>query len=542
MKTFGIIAFIYLQCMFLFAQNNEENNKLKIGKVSTIEGWSVVDEIIGKDEAGTYVLAVKMSMSKAIISHTIMLYDNNMNMKQIRILEFGKNFDNYILQSINLLNGKLYVYSTKFDAALDSKTLFVQTLDKKTFNISKREKVVTIDYSETVNHSYDIDYKILEPIRLYGRSQMTTFQFEYSADSSKFLIYYNLAYKTKKNEKFGVLVFNQSLDKLWEKTVTLPYYDDNFNIENYSISNSGKVYFSSKLFYSLGQKKTLLHEKKKKPNYDTYIHEISNYGVKEYKVEYEDKFLGHLQFAFVDNKVLIAGSYSFTSHSKLSGILWGELTNNGSDISLRHKRLPLEFYCPYTSEYEKCVKDKSKYFDKKTLGIGEFTTKSLHIGSNGDLYLIGESVPYWPSNFVGIHGVVIFKIDRERKFSWVKFIPRLEFSSGWDYFSGYVPTFKNDKFYLFYNDNIENVNKEFTETPKALTKIGLGTKCCPVVTSNFVLTTIDSNGDSNKIILLNTVETETMLWPKSSHQVTNDEVIFYFRGVDKERILKYKIK
>lgn len=127
--------------------------------------------------------------------------------------------------------GNLYQFSTLKDNKIKKTFLLVQTVNLSTMQPNKDiKKISTIDYSD------------------HSRWNNGDFQVIASKDSSKILVVSVLPYDKDEPEMFGIDVYNENMELLWNKKVKLPYADNLFDLSKFIVSNSGGVYVLGKLY------------------------------------------------------------------------------------------------------------------------------------------------------------------------------------------------------------------------------------------------------------------------------------------------------
>lgn len=152
-------------------------------------------------------------------------------------------------------------------------------------------------------------------------------------DTSKILVYYQLPYEKKENEKFGFHVFDNDMNLLWTKNVVLPYEDKLFGVTDYKIDKKGNVHLLSILYKEKAKTK-----RAGKPNYSYKILSYTDEGknVKEYDVTIKDKFFTDMQLAISDNYDLIcAGFYSDLGTFSIKGSYFLRIDSESKQIKTK---------------------------------------------------------------------------------------------------------------------------------------------------------------------------------------------------------------
>ena len=174
------------------AQYAEEKPEVLWGKEFKASKRSTLEDIVGYDESGIYAINSKIvNFITGKKKYTLQRFDRNMNLAQS--VEFEQEHQGHDLdyEFILHLNQRLFLFTSSTDRNKNLKALYTQELNKKTLvPISTPNKVAETEYT------------------FLTKSNTGNFNWEISSDSSKVLIYYNLAHKLSKTEKYALQVLD----------------------------------------------------------------------------------------------------------------------------------------------------------------------------------------------------------------------------------------------------------------------------------------------------------------------------------------------
>ncbi|WP_375561759.1 hypothetical protein ACE193_04185 [Bernardetia sp. OM2101] len=535
MKSFSFILFFIVFLSYFsvshstFGQiNNNPYADIKMGKEYPISRRGQIGSIVGYDDTGFYLLKYE---TKGLfkVENYIERYDNKLNQIKSEKLELE---DDYTLVKISQFNGKLYFFSQFLDKKSKEKTLFVQQIDNQSLKFKGEKKQIA-------------------QISFEGKSKFNSgsFGFSVARDTSKVLVYYQLPYEKKENEKFGFHVFDKDMNLLWTKNVTLPYEDKLFGVTDYKIDKKGNVHLLSILYKEKAKTK-----RAGKPNYSykvlSYIEEGKT--LKEYDVIVKDKFLTDMQLAIADNSDLIcAGFYSNVGTFSIEGSYFLTIDDESKQIKTKSfKEFGLDFITEDMTEKQK-KKTKKKADKGKDVELYEYDLDNIIIKDNGGAVLVGEQfyirestirttgangqVSSRTTYYYNYHDIIVISISPAGQIEWAHKIPKRQTTvDDGGYYSSYTLAVVGDKLQFVFNDNARNI---YDKTIKEGKVYRFSYKNIAVA-----LNTVDSNGKQDRTSLLNTPKKEEIVRPKVSVQVSKNEMILFAKRKKTYQFIKITFK
>ncbi len=535
MKLYNYILFYafafscFLLSTSLFAQiNNNPYATIKMGKEYSISRGGEIGSIVGYDETGFYLLKYERKGFFRVENY-LEHYDNNLNQLKSEKLELE---DDYSLVRISQFDGKLYLFSELLDKKSKEKTLFVQQVDNQSLKYKGAKKQ-------------------LAQISFEGKSRFNSgsFGFSVARDTSKILIYYQLPYEKKENERFGFHVFDNNMNLLWTKEVTLPYEDKLFGVTDYKIDKQGNVHLLSILYKEKARTK-----RAGKPNYSYKILSYLEEGktVKEYNVQVKDKFFTDMQLAIADNYDLIcAGFYSDVGTFSIKGSYFLTIDNESKQIKTKSfKEFGLDFITQDMTE-RKQKKTKKRAAKGKDVELYEYDLHDIIIKDNGGAVLVGEQfyirestirttgangqVSTRTNYYYNYHDIIAISISPAGEIEWAHKIPKRQTTTNdGGYYSSYALAVVGDKLQFVFNDNARNI---YDKTIKEGKVYSFSYKNLAVA-----LNTVDANGKQDRTSLLNTPKKDEIVRPKVSLQVSKNEMILFAKRKKKYQFIKITFK
>ncbi len=512
--------------------------QMKSDKVTIQQGPEYKDmrkarlaDIVAYDETGFYTLKfVNKGLygfnSEVYIEH----FDNDLKLTKSVKLDLSVKRDERHYQGMVYINNDLYFFTSYQDRKQKKLSMYVQTIDKQTL-IPNNDmlKISEIDYTGYKN---------------YNAGQ---YDFKISRDSSKILVYYNLPYNKKGNNKFGYHVFDNVFNELWHQDIELPYEDELFDIERFRVSNDGDVYLLGLMFNEKRKAK-----RKGKPNYKYHVIAYLDKGqtVKEYPVEVEGKFLTDMQIAVTDDKdIICAGFYSDNGSFSIKGSYYLKISGEDKNLlSESYKDFGVDFLTQnLTQRQSNKVEKRAK--KGKNVELFSYDLDNLILRDDGGVVLIGEqyyikivtTTTTAPSGSTTTketyhyyyNDIIAVNISPEGEIDWAKKIPKRQHTvNDGGYFSSYALAVINGKLYFIYNDNPENLaySGEGRVKPLILKR------------SIVVLAELNAAGTLTKEALFSKSDVGTICRPKVCEQVSDKEIILFGQRGKHKRFTKIDFK
>lgn len=517
------ILFLTLSMLSSFGQNTSNKVNILWGEKQKESKRSTLSDIIGHDETGIYAIQQKRKGLYGLYTETSLEhYNNKMNRTKsvrldLRAQNKEKDFEFMVHQ-----NDEIYVFSSFKNQKLKQKFLFIQSINKETLQANNDLKKITeVDYSKSSKYNSG------------------NFNYETSRDSSKILIHYNSPYKKGQNEKFGFHIFDNTMNELWAKKVTLPYKEELFEIKDYKIDNQGNIHILGRIFKDKRREK-----RKGKPNYKYQILSYYNNGntVKEYPIKIEGKFLTDMQIAIDDKQNLIcAGFYSSENTYTIKGSYFLEVDRETKEIKTKNfNEFEIDFITQNMSK-RKTKKTKKKASEGKNVELYKYNLDNIIIKDTGGAVLIGEQYfintstsmsdgKMYTNYHYHYNDIMVINISSEGKIEWAEKIPKKQVSiNDGGFFSSYALSVIKDKLYFVFNDHPKN--RSYTGQEKLYT-YNKPSK------SEVVLVTLNHKGEQTKETLFSVKEKNIISRPSVCEQISENEMILFGQKKKTQRLAK----
>jgi len=493
----SLILFIFIS-FFASGQQIEVN----WGPVTKADDRSQPDKIIGKDATGFYILKYG---KHAIIEK----YSNDLQLvfsKELVVyVEKNKKAD---FENIYLLKDKIILFSSYYDKQNNRKNLFASYVSKDGIVDLKLYQVAFFENQE--------------------KGKDISFDISLANDSSRILIFSDLREKGKDKERFHYKIIDETFHEYIQTYIELPYQGANVAITDYQVDINNNIH----MLYWLNLKKesktgSVSENESLASNY--YL--MSFYGqtkeTKIYDLRVGDNVISGIDMVLdAENKYLyIPGFYSEKSENAIKGTFITKIDiANKNVVYDKERALSTEFLALFYKNPERA--------NHKTKDLYNYDTRFIYVTNEGELFSVSEQYYVYTTSYyvptqtggyyVTVHHyvynhLIALKYNAEGDLAWTAKVPKYQYTTNDGGFYSSVATFGyNGKIFMIYNDNPKNgADIEATSVMSSPLK------------SQSVIVSIDKDGKIEKNILFKEQDRESILRPKFTIQLSNNEVVIY---------------
>ena len=505
LKSFTIRCFVMAAVLFMAVPASfGQTANVMWGPVHKEPKRSATVKIIGSDKTGFYTLRHDYSGVSLfnLFGQKIFLerYDNSNKMvfsKELNVPTPVKSKNKYNFESIYYLQGQLIMFASFMDKEAGENTAF----------------------ATRVSSTGEVDQHLVEVASFSDvkKKNPGDFGFTISNDSSKILVFQNLPFERRLNEKFQFKVMDNQLNTVFSKAVTLPQLDKDTWIGDYRVDNDGNVY----LMASMNKSKEERNYKEQKYNTKVFGY-FTDGQSKEYDIKIPNKFLTEMTFS-LDKKrdLIIAGFFADDRRLRSSGTFFLRLDHESKKvISQGVKDFSKEFLEMFMS------KTKAK---SENAGIANMSLDKLIVREDGGAVLVAEQaytyVVYSQTKYGTTriyhyinNDIVFVNINPDGTIQWVSRVPKKQHTvNDGAAYSSYSVSVMQDKIYLIYNDHVKNISKE---DPKKFKQMRKPQKAVTM------LVAMDNTGKFERKALFPARDHKTIVRP-SFYLQGDDNVIIY---------------
>ena len=460
-----------------------------------------------------YAAAYTFGLAKVTATASLEKYDGKMN----EVFDKGINspVKDLSVRDVMWCKDKFVLITSKFDKNAKTNTVYGNFMDN---DGTVQPNAVT-----------------LMKLEVEAKHGTGSFYFRISDDSTKVLVYANPPYDKDGNQKFAFSVYNTSLEKQWEKVVTLPYKDKMIDIYNEIISNNGDVYLLVKKYDGEAPKQAKRNENGKEANYKFMVLAYTNQGndYKEYTFDLSGKFVVDPTFK-LDPKgnLAFAGFYTDKLGGSEKGIFYSTIDALTKEVKASSTK---EFTTEMIEAFGKNRMERKK--NGNDAGLRNFVFRKFLLKDDGGAVLLAENYYVVEITTTDKYGtrttyqyhyndILAIGVNSSGSIDWFTRIPKMQVCQGIPLLSfGFSPLVAGDKVYLLYNDNKKNLAGDTKGKAKGFTGAGIAQ-----------VAIIDSKGGVTKKELFDAKDMKTQLQVQLSRQVTPNSMVVYMQKGKNYRI------
>lgn len=417
------------------------------------------------------------------------------------------------------IKNNFYLFSAFQNEQHKKHYLFVQTLNKETLEAENNmTKIGEIDYSG---------------ISKYNN---TYFHHEFSPDSSKILVYYNVVNKKNENLKYGMYVYSAKMELIWQAENVIPNITEGvFSYQKFRIDNDGNVYLKGTNYTTLDNYYESAKFKDRGffskdtyyadcPNYTTQLYKFSANGQKQdfINLSIPGKFIRSLTFVPEKNgKILCAGVYSDPGKISAKGTFIFMIDFSSKKITnLEAKEFGIELI--EMGFDEKQIKQFRRDIDnKEEWDPFDYVISDVKTNDKGEKYFVAEQfikgtkveksgnmIVY--KTIFNYNDLFVTRIGRDNKIARIDKINKRQYILNTCQFSSYTLMEEGGNLYFMF--------KEFLKKDTMLKNLEEG---------NGYIVKLDAAGNQKRSIFQQIEgEEKPMIVPETGIQVSDNELIY----------------
>ena len=401
-------------------------------------------DLLGTINDKVYIYKSKM-MPLGVEKHEIFQYDPNTLVvaKEAKLEIKRKN-----LERIVIFSNKILIFQSEKESRTGTQTVWYDIYDAQSLMLKQGNiELVQIEYKKGLF------------------SKLNSFTIIMSEDESKLAIYYDLPYEKGKPEKFGIVVYDENMTKLYANQTELPVQDELMTLGIPHISNDGKFYMSSREVTEkglFGIPKNVKH----------HIYHVKETGeLIDNQIVLQDKYIYEYTYHTNDKgELILTGLYGEAKRTGVNGGFYIRLNKDNAGVaSADYTSFPDEFITAGWSDREKKKADKRKDKGKGGPSLYNYDIRAMVTLDNGGAVFVAEQYYVVVTSYTDANGntrytyhyyyndVIILKLNGEGKFEWYAKLPKYQHSTNDNgYYSSFAFHASKEKLYFMYNDNMKN--------------------------------------------------------------------------------------
>ena len=525
MKKFIVILIIIVSILNVNAQTKTNKATVKFGPEIKVEAAKTLDRIVfATPDQYLYIGNELISLS----NKTNIILANagrDLRFRNILPLTFQGVGD---IEELNFLDiceikGNIYVFAIIKDKKEKTVSLYMLTLDQEELVASAPRKLGVINYDFT------------------RYANVRNFELTISQDSSKILVFYPAPYKKGMPERFGAMVFDENMNRIWANEFQLPYPDDYFSVNKIFVGNNGQIFMNCTKYD--GNKNAFAERNPKNYHFVLLATDANGQEIKEINIDLKDKYVNDMIAASLHNNDIVC--IGFTSPKSLSSKIDGFFNAIIDHNSLDLKQIDQQLFEPsfiaegYSASKTKSIETKT---DKgKELTLENFYFNDIVVMNDGSVVAFSEQINKNNDKDYIYHydDIIIINYKSNGDLNYIVKIPKRQHLNGIiKSLISYTYSIVNDKIYVLFNDNINNLATPNPTPPKVFTNY-------PSTSTNnwaVALCTIDGKGNLSKELLFSFKEVDKFyFFPTKSKVMPNKNIALYLVKVPTLGYQRYKL-
>ena len=459
MKRSFLISFLFL---FFSCQIFSQDFNYEVSKPYRVIDASTKDYFYHDGE----IMAVKFDKKRTYIQK----WDAG-SMEELSRNEYKDFPSGFVLESIQEINKKYYLFYSVWNKSKKTEQLFARTIDFENGEFAGKGKLV-FRVKGKVTHGGSGAFGWAMERKGYSDK----FLIDKSFDETKVLIRYRRK-PEKKNDDInydviGFNVYSDDLEELSRKEIKMPYTEAKMNNLDYSIDSKGNVYVLAMIYKDDTQK---LKTKSGSINYRFEILriDVDSKEINKTKVKSSSQlsFYNLSLFNQANDQMVCAGFFSKSKNSyKADGIMIFKVDENGTFAEPRTYDIPKEILDRHLSKKTK-KKNKKKNKEEENSGYRGLRIRKIVVDEDGSMTILAEQF-YILSHTSFSDGksrttysyhynyILATKIDENGALAWINDLPKIQTGRSGRGGMSFEYFYNNENHYCMFLDNINNLGRK----------------------------------------------------------------------------------
>jgi hypothetical protein len=393
--------------------------------------------------------------------------------------------------------------------------------------------------------------QLVSSMDIADKRQKGTFEVRISPDEAYVLIMESLPNEKDAPERFGLKVYDRGMNLVWNKSVELPYRDNEFSMQGIHVTDDGSVMIIGLKYAENREAKEL-----KKDGKATYVHHMLIYHAdggtpEDHAIDIPDKFLQDLTLNIgTDGDILCGGLYGKKGSFTASGAYFLRMDRTTKKIvHASYKEFDQDFITAFMTEKEEAKASKQADKEGEDIELYSYELRDIIRRNDGGAVMVAEQYrklvvercktdanglrDCTTSAYYHYYDIIVVSIDPQGMIAWAAKVPKRQWSVDDNgRYSSYALVVKQENIYLMFNDSGKNLALLPGDKIEYF-KIGqdVRTRSDRLVT----LATINADGKVFREALLPLDKRDAVMLPKKCVQVGDDRLFIYAEWKDKHR-------
>jgi len=432
------------------------------------------------------------------------------------------------IEELNFLDicdvkGNIYVFAIINDKKDKTMSLYKLTLDPEELVASTPQKLGVVNYDFT------------------RATNVKKFELTLSPDSSKILIFYPAPYKKGMPERFGAMVFDENMNRIWANEFQLPYPDDYFKVNKFFVGNNGQIFMNCTKYK--GNQNAFATQNPNNYQFILLATDPNGQEIKEIDIDIKDKYVSDMVAASLPNNDIVCIGYTSPKSlsNKIDGFFYAVIDYNTLELKKISQQLFEPRFIAKGLSDSKTKTLETQAAKGQELTLENFYFKDIVVKNDGSVIAFSEQIN--KNNDVDyiyhFDDIIIINYQPSGELNYIVKIPkRQHLNSGDKSLLSYIYSIVDNKIYVLFNDNINNLVTPNPIPPKVFTNMP------QLATGNWgvALCTIDDNGHLSKELLFSYNEIDKFYFlPTKSKVMPDKNIALLLTKTPSVGYLRYKL-
>ncbi len=360
------------------------------------------------------------------------------------------------------------------------------------------------------------------------------FGYEFSRDSSRFLIYTRAGASRRDPRNLGFNVYDRDFNLLWSESVTLPYYEQQFEVSDVVVDNGGNTYVLGKLY---PKNRRVRWRSQQLFEYRVIAFRNNGQESEEYSIAVKNRYISdiHLEIA-PDGDLICAGFYSDRNTLSARGTFY--LTINAATKEMVRSSFydfSVDFLTLNMTEGQE-RRQRRRAANGKNVELYQYDIRDLIPRGDGGVVLTAEQFymqsvstadprTSMPITTILYHHntILVVSIGPDGEIEWATKIPKSQKASiDQAHFASYGLMITDQKLYFIYNDHRKNIEEQRVNR---LRNFSLDDR-----TGIVAIASVDPSGKVEREKLMPNADLETLTRPRLCTQISPNEMFLIGRN------------
>lgn len=449
-RSFAIAALL-LPLAPLSAQNKTDRAAVEWGMDMEDNKDGAFEEVVGYTDDHVYMtvqLKKETFIRKMDTSHRVVY-------QKLLPLTIDKN--EHSLKNVVVFGDQLLVFTTFFDKTNKTIATYMRSFSEVDMKpIGRLQKLSSMDVESRRNRGfYDV---VVSP----GKKTVLVSQL--------------LPFEKGASEKFELKVYSADMSPLWERSVSLPYPDEEFSVEQFRVADDGTVFMIGVKYAEKREARDLKKDGKAAYEYHLLVFNGDGSPVEDHAMVVGDKFFQDLSLNIgSEGDILCGGLYGNKGSFAISGTFFLRLDRITKVIvHSSYKEFEKDFITAYMTEKEEAKATRKAERKGEELELSNYELRDIIRRTDGGVVMVAEQYRFYITSVTTMdangrtstrtiynyeyNDIIVVNVDPNGNIAWAAKVPKRQHSTNdGGRYSSYALLVKEDHIHLLFNDNGKNL-------------------------------------------------------------------------------------